>query len=25
MSVSGVLLLDKEEGLTSHGVVEKVR
>ena len=25
MSVSGVLLLDKEEGLTSHGVVERVR
>ena len=25
MSLSGVLLIDKEEGLTSHGVVEKVR
>ena len=25
MNVSGVLLLDKEEGITSHGVVEKVR
>jgi len=25
MSISGVLLLDKEEGLTSHDVVEKVR
>lgn len=25
MSLSGVLLLDKEEGLTSHGVVERVR
>jgi tRNA pseudouridine55 synthase len=25
MSVCGVLLLDKEEGLTSHGVVERVR
>ncbi len=25
MNVSGVLLLDKEEGLTSHGVVERVR
>jgi len=25
MSVNGVLLVDKDEGLTSHGVVEKVR
>ena len=25
MSVDGVLLIDKEEGLTSHDVVERVR